>query len=111
MTRGPGGERDAIDQCGECLQNACMPSISVRNVPQATRDALAVKAARAGQSLQEYLLAKFIELGDSRDLSDVLAEMRAIRESGTSKFTREQILDAIDAGRRELDEKWDHLWG
>ena len=88
-----------------------MPSISVRNVPQATRDALAVKAARAGQSLQEYLLAKFIELGDTRDLSEVLAEMREIRETGTSQLTRQQILDAIDAGRREVDEKWDRQWG
>ena len=49
-----------IDRCEDCLQNACMPSISVRNVPEATRDALAAKAAQAGQSLQEYLLAQLM---------------------------------------------------
>jgi antitoxin FitA len=100
-----------IDRCEDCLQNACMPSISVRNVPEATRDALAAKAAQAGQSLQEYLLARLIELGNSREISAVLADMRAIRKGWSKPITRAQVLEAIDEGRREADEKWDRLWG
>lgn len=98
-----------IDGCEVCLQNACMPSISVRNVPQETRDALAVKAARAGQSLQEYLLARLIDLGDRVEVAEVIAEMEDIASSWEEEVTREQILDAIDEGRREADEKWDRL--
>ena len=100
-----------IDRCEECLQNACMPSISIRNVPEATRDALAAKAAQAGQSLQEYLLARLIEIGKTRDIEVLLGEMKEIRKGWSKPITREQILEAIDEGRREADEKWDRLWG
>ncbi|MEJ6512122.1 MAG: hypothetical protein QNL59_03915 [Actinomycetota bacterium] len=98
-----------IDRCEDCLQNACMPSISVRNVPQETRDALAVKAAKAGQSLQEYLLAQLIEIGDRIELAEILAEMNDIASAWEGSVTSEQILDAIHEGRRETDEKWDRL--
>lgn len=99
-----------IDHCEECLQNACMPSISIRNVPEATRDALAAKAAQAGQSLQEYLLARLIEIGKTRDIEVLLGEMKEIRKGWSKPITREQILEAIDESRREADEKWDRLW-
>lgn len=100
-----------IDPCAECMQNACMPSISIRNVPQETRDALAAKAAQSGQSLQEYLLARLIEIGRTRDIEVLLGEMKEIRKRWPKQITREQILEALDDGRREADEKWDRLWG
>ena len=98
-----------IDRCEECLQNACMPSISVRNVPQETRDALAAKAAKAGQSLQEYLLAQLVEIGDRVELAEILAEMNDIASAWEGSVTSEQILDAVHEGRRESDEKWDRV--
>ena len=98
-----------IDRCEECLKNACMPSISIRNVPEATRDALAAKAVQAGQSLQEYLLARLIEIGGRVELTEILAEMNNIASVWESSVTSEQILDAIHDGRREADEKWDRL--
>ncbi len=98
-----------IDRCEDCLQNACMPSISVRNVPEATRDALAAKAAQAGQSLQEYLLATLVAIGDRIELAEILAEMNDIASAWEGSVTSEQILDAIHEGRREADEKWDRL--
>lgn len=88
-----------------------MPSISIRNVPQETRDALAAKAAQSGQSLQEYLLARLIEIGRTRDIEVLLGEMKEIRKRWPKQITREQILEALDDGRREADEKWDRLWG
>jgi plasmid stability protein len=98
-----------IDRCEDCLQNACMPSISVRNVPEATRDALAAKAALAGQSLQEYLLAQLVEMAERVELAEILAEMKDIASVWDTSVTSEQILDAIHDGRREADEKWDRL--
>ena len=96
-----------IDRCEECLQNACMPSISIRNVPQETRDALAAKAAQSGQSLQEYLLAQLVDIGNRVELAEILAEMNAIALAWENSVSSEQILDAIHDGRREADEKWD----
>ncbi len=101
--------RKMIDRCEDCLQNACMPSISVRNVPEATRDALAAKAAQAGQSLQEYLLAQLVEMAERVELAEILAEMKDIASVWDSSVTSEQILDAVHDGRREADEKWDRL--
>ena len=98
-----------IDRREECLENACMPSISIRNGPEATRDALAAKAAQAGQSLQEYLLAQLVEIGGRVELAEILAEMNNIASVWESSVTSEQILDAIHDGRREADEKWDRL--
>ena len=98
-----------IDRCEDCLQNACMPSISVRNVPEATRDALAAKAALAGQSLQEYLLAQLVEMAERVELAEILAEMKDIASVWDTSVTSEQILDAIHDGRHEADEKWDRL--
>jgi plasmid stability protein len=98
-----------IDRCEDCLQNACMSSISIRNVPEATRDALAAKAALAGQSLQEYLLAQLVEIGDRAELAEILAEMNDIASAWKGSVTSEQILDAIHEGRHEADEKWDRL--
>ena len=98
-----------VDRCEDCLQNACMPSISVRNVPEATRDALAAKAAQAGQSLQEYLLAQLVAIGGRVELAEILAEMNDIASAWEGSVTSEQILDAVHEGRREADEKWDRL--
>jgi hypothetical protein len=78
-------------------------------VPEATRDALAAKAALAGQSLQEYLLAQLVEIGDRAELAEILAEMNDIASVWDGSVTNEQILDAIHDGRREADEKWDRL--
>ncbi len=86
-----------------------MPSISIRNVPQETRDALAAKAAQSGQSLQEYLLAQLVDIGNRVELAEILAEMNAIALAWENSVSSEQILDAIHDGRREADEKWDRL--
>jgi plasmid stability protein len=86
-----------------------MPSISIRNVPESTRDALAAKAALAGQSLQEYLLAQLVEMAERVELAEILAEMKDIASVWDSSVTNEQILDAIHDGRCEADEKWDRL--
>jgi plasmid stability protein len=38
------------------------PSVTIRDVPEATRDELAARVARSGRSMQEYLRAALIAL-------------------------------------------------
>lgn len=82
------------------LQNACMaPAITIRDVPSATRDELAARAARSGRSLQEYLLAEITELAARPDPSDVIARARErLRNTGT-RVDVDVILAARDAER------------
>ena len=48
-------------------------SITVRDVPDQTRDELASRAALSGRSLQEYLRAKLIELARQPDAEVLIA--------------------------------------
>ena len=74
-------------------------SVTIRDVPDETRDELAARAARAGQSLQEYLRGQLTELA-ARPTPDLLwARVRARVETTGSRLTAEQILDARDVDR------------
>jgi antitoxin FitA len=52
------------------------PSITIRNVPEETRDELAARAARSGRSLQEYLLAALTNLAGRPDVRTVMERAR-----------------------------------
>jgi hypothetical protein len=52
---------------------ATMPSIQVKDVPPDVHAALRRRAAAAGQSLQEYLLARLTEEAREESLDEVLA--------------------------------------
>jgi plasmid stability protein len=75
-------------------------SITVRNVPDETRNELAARAARSGRSLQEYLRAQLIELADKPDMATWLARARERVEREGTHLSREQILRDRDADRR-----------
>ena len=49
------------------LHNACVPSITIRDVPAETRDELAARAASTGRSLQEYLHTQLVSLAARPD--------------------------------------------
>ena len=75
-------------------------AITIRDVPRATRDELAARAARSGRSLQEYLLAELNELAARPHPSDVIVRARErVRRTGT-RVGAEAILAARDADRR-----------
>lgn len=74
--------------------------ITVRDVPDAVRDELAARAARAGKSLQEYLRALFVETVAHPTVDDVIARARTRVETTGSRVRPESILDAKDADRR-----------
>ena len=50
-----------------------MPSVQIKNVPDDVHRILRRRAAAAGQSLQEYLLARLTDEAQRDTLEDVLA--------------------------------------
>jgi plasmid stability protein len=77
-------------------------SITVRNVPEETRNELAARAARSGRSLQEYLRAHFIEIAERPDIETWLAQVRKHKREmgGGIDLSTETILRYRDEGRR-----------
>jgi len=74
-------------------------SVTIRDVPDETRDELAARAARAGQSLQEYLRAQLTQLAAKPSPDQFWARVRARVETTGTHMTAEQILAARDADR------------
>jgi plasmid stability protein len=54
-----------------------MVAVTVRDVPDEVRDELAARAAREGQSLQEYLRSLLITVAEKPTVAEVLARARA----------------------------------
>lgn len=75
-------------------------AITVRDVPDDVRDELAARAARAHQSLQEYLRSMLIDSAARPPVGDVIARARARVEVTGSAVSAASILAARDADRR-----------
>jgi plasmid stability protein len=75
-------------------------SITVRDVPDQTRDELAARAALTGRSLQEYLRAKLVELARQPDADALIARIRARKAASASSLPGNRILAYRDEGRR-----------
>lgn len=73
-------------------------NITIRAVPDHVRDELAARAARAGQSMQEYLSAQLSDIVAHPSVADVMALARE-RTAGRDPIPGQAILDAIDSGR------------
>lgn len=74
-------------------------NITIRSVPDEVRDELAARAARAGQSLQQYLTEKLTRMAESTDQEDWV---RRARENAKRHppISVDEILEAIHAERR-----------
>jgi antitoxin FitA len=75
-------------------------AITIRNIPDETRDELASRAASAGQSLQEYLRAHLIEEASLPTQNQIIARARERNRRLGSTMTAESILAARDEARR-----------
>jgi plasmid stability protein len=75
-------------------------AITVRDVPDEVRDELAARAARAGQSLQEYLRGMLIATAARPAVDDVISRARARVVATGVRVDAETILAARDADRR-----------
>jgi antitoxin FitA len=80
--------------------NAFMTSITVRDVPEETRDELAARAALTGRSLQEYLRARLVELARRPDAETLVERIRSRKAATGSLLPAERILAHRDADRR-----------
>lgn len=83
------------------LHNATMDttSITIRNVPQQTRNQLAARAALSGRSLQKYLRAHLIEFARKPDPDDLLNRIRERKKKTGSQLSTETILRHRDVDR------------
>jgi antitoxin FitA len=70
-------------------------SIQVRNVPDDVHRTLRARAAAAGLSLSDYLLADLARIAERPPVADVL--VRASRRSGGAGI--DAIVEAVRAGR------------
>lgn len=77
-----------------------MASITIRNVPDDTRNELAAAAARAGRSLQEHLRAELIELARKPSVDELLERARSHKGTTSSRLSADQILAHRDRDRR-----------
>jgi antitoxin FitA len=75
-------------------------AITVRDVPDEVRDELAARAARRGQSLQEYLRGMLIATAARPAVEDVIARARARVGATGVRVGAQAILTARDADRR-----------
>lgn len=88
----------ALQLC--CSYYASMVAITIRDVPAGVRDELAVRAAQAGQSLQEYLRGLLIATVDKPTTQAVIARARARVNTTGVRLDAAAILAAKDADRR-----------
>ncbi|OBI67316.1 hypothetical protein [Mycobacterium sp. E796] len=77
-----------------------MVAITIRDVPDEVRDELATRAARSGQSLQEYLRGLLVATADKPTVGDVVARARARVTATAAHLDAAVILTAKDADRR-----------
>ena len=73
--------------------------MTIRDVPDETRDELAARAARAGQSLQEYVRARLMELARQPSPEDLWDRVEhRVRATGT-RLSAAEILELRDHDR------------
>ncbi len=77
-----------------------MPSITIRNVPEETRNELAARAAGSGRSLQEYLRGELINMASKPDMATWVKRVRERVEREGIEVDAETILAWRDSGRR-----------
>jgi plasmid stability protein len=75
-------------------------AITIRDVPDETRDELAARAALVGRSLQEYVRSQLIELASRPDAEALLSRVRDRKRRTGSRLSAETILAHRDADRR-----------
>lgn len=77
-----------------------MVAITIRDVPDEVRDALAGRAARSGKSLQEYLRGMLVDTATKPTVDEVLQRARARVEATGTRVDIATILRDKDADKR-----------
>jgi len=74
-------------------------SITIRDVPDATSEELAARAALTGRSLQEYLRTLLVDVAGRPDAEAWVAKVRARKDATGSAISVEQVLALRDTDR------------
>lgn len=77
-----------------------MVAVTIRDVPDGVRDELAARAAREGQSLQEYLRTLLVNVAEKPTVGEVLARARARVEATGVRLDPAVTVAAKDADRK-----------
>ncbi|MEA3502625.1 MAG: hypothetical protein U9R47_07605 [Actinomycetota bacterium] len=77
-----------------------MATIQVRNIPEDVHRVYRMRAASAGQSLQEYLLAHLVEFASTATPAEIVAEVRReIALEGSEGFAATSSAEIIRQDR------------
>ena len=77
-----------------------MPSvISIANIADDVRDALAARARRSGRSLEEYLRNVLIDLASRDDPAGLMSEVRARTATQGTSLPAADIVAILDEAR------------
>lgn len=74
-------------------------AITIRNVPDEVRNELAARAARRGQSMQEYVRGMLVAKASHPDPDDVIAQIRERVEATGERVSAAEILSDLRADR------------
>jgi plasmid stability protein len=77
-----------------------MVAITIRDIPDEVRNELAARAARSGQSLQEYLRSLLVTTADKPTAAEVVARARARVDATGVRLNAAAILAAKDTDHR-----------
>lgn len=90
-----------------------MPNITIRDVPEPVHRTLAHRAARSGQSLQQYLLATLTQLTSTLTMDEWLDQVDArLAESRTERGGGPPAeFDAVELIHQARAERDAHLSG
>jgi len=74
--------------------------ITIRNVPEKTRDELAARAALKHQSMQEFLRGELDRIASRPSLESWLLKVQERKSAAGTKVGADRILEERDAGRK-----------
>ncbi len=83
------------------LQNGCVKSLTLKEIPPKLHKALKERASRSGRSLNREAIAILSEavLTNQVDVETMLDEIRRVRESLPGELTDTLLQEGIDRGR------------
>lgn len=80
--------------------NGAMATIQVRNIPEEVHRVYRIRAAAAGQSLQEYLRSHLIDFASTATPAEIVAEVeRDIEREGPDGFSTVSAAEVIRQDR------------
>jgi plasmid stability protein len=104
MTSDHPAERIGLAPLDDCKQNASMPNVLIRNLPDDVHATLQRRAASAGMSLQQYLSSELAHLARTPTVDEILDRIES-RPDRSGRVGFAEAVEALDAERAERDRR------